>query len=91
MVLRHVPLYVCRRYKSPWQREEAFAGSLRQTKQAAAAQTAALLRQYGPEGAAAMQQILAMKKPDRPAIQIKASRDDVMAVQQLPAAGLADL
>jgi len=31
-----------------------------------------------------------MKKPDRPAIQIKASQDDVMAVQQLPAAGLAD-
>jgi hypothetical protein len=79
---------VCCRYQSPSQREEAFAESLRQQKQQAAAQAAALVQQYGPDGAAAMQHILAMKRPNRKYICITASREDLAAVQQLPAAGL---
>lgn len=78
------------RYQSPPQRKEAFAASLRSQKQAAVAQTAALVKQYGPEGAAAMQQILAMKRPNRKYICIKASREDVQAVYQLPTTGLPD-
>lgn len=78
------------RYQTPAEREEAFAASLRAQKQAAASQAAALVKQYGPEGAAAMQQILAMKKPNRRYIHIKTSREDVQEVQQLPTTGLPD-
>ena len=48
------------------------------------------MKQYGPEGAAAMQQILAMRKPNRRYIHIKTRREDVMEVQQLPTTGLPD-
>ena len=81
---------LCCRYSSPTQREEVFAATLRQQKQDVQAQAAALLRQYGAEGAAAMQHILTLKKPDRKVVHIKASREDIQAVLQLPAAGLAD-
>jgi hypothetical protein len=37
-----------------------------------------------------MQAILAMPVPDRPTVAIKASREDLAAVQELPALGLAD-
>lgn len=76
------------RYQSPPQREEVFAASMRQQKEAAAKQAASLVKLYGPDGAAAMQQILAMKRPDWPYVCIRAKRDDVAAVQELPALGL---
>jgi hypothetical protein len=81
-----------KRSQSPslMQREEAHATGQRQQKEAAAAQAADLLHRFGPEGAAAMQHILAMCKPDRPVVRIRASKADVEAVQQLPPLGLAD-
>lgn len=84
------PCALCCRYQSPSQREQAFAASLRQQKEAAAAQAAALVKQYGPDGAAAMQYILSRKKPNRPYIHIKTSREDVQAVHELPTTGLLD-
>eukprot|EP00775_Hariotina_reticulata_P008822 gene8822-9001_t len=77
-------------YIAPAQREAAFAASLRAKKEAAAAEQVRLVTQYGVEGAAAMQQILAMKAPDRPVIQTKATKEDRRAVQQLPPLGLAE-
>jgi hypothetical protein len=68
----------------------ALASSLRSVKEAAVQQQASLVQKYGPEGAAAMQAILAMPVPDRPTVAIKASREDLAAVQELPALGLAD-
>lgn len=80
---------VCR-YVSPPDREAAFASTLRAKKEAAVDQQASLIKQYGPDGAAAMQQILAMPVPDRPVVAIKASREDLTAVESLPAMGLAE-
>jgi hypothetical protein len=37
-----------------------------------------------------MQQILQMKRPDRKPVHIKASKEDIAAVQQLPVAGLSE-
>jgi hypothetical protein len=74
----------------------ALASSLRSVKKNAVQQQASLVQKYGPEGAAAMQAILAMPVPvpvpvpDRPTVAIKASREDLAAVQELPALGLAD-
>jgi hypothetical protein len=75
---------------TPAQREQAYAESVRQQKQAAVAQAAALVQQYGPEGAAAMQHILSKKKPSRPYIHIKTRQEDIQAVHELPATGLPD-
>eukprot|EP00878_Enallax_costatus_P021568 GHUV01022845.1.p1 GENE.GHUV01022845.1~~GHUV01022845.1.p1 ORF type:complete len:235 (+),score=77.46 GHUV01022845.1:1186-1890(+) len=79
-----------KRYVSPQKREEQFAGTLRNTKELAAAQKDDFEQQYGPEGAAAMKQILAMKVPERRPVQIKATKDDLAAVDSLPGLGLAD-
>lgn len=78
------------RYTSPVRREEVFATTLRATKETAAAREVDLVQRYGPEGAAAMKQILAMKVPDRRPVMIKASREDLAAVEALPGLGLAD-
>lgn len=77
-------------YIAPAQREAAFAATLRTRKEAAAAEQVRLITQYGVEGAAAMQQILAMKAPDRPVVHMKATKEEKAAVQQLPPLGLAE-
>ncbi len=69
------------------QRERAFAGALRQVKEAAAEQHRQLEAQFGPEGAAMMESILAMKQPERKAV-IRATRTDLEEVEALPAMGL---
>lgn len=80
----------CCRYVTLPEREEAFANTLRTKKEAAVEQQNSLVKRYGPEVAAAMQQVLAMPVPDRPKFVIKASREDLYAVQNLPPMGLAD-
>ncbi|WIA35424.1 hypothetical protein OEZ86_003867 [Tetradesmus obliquus] len=77
-------------YVTPTQRQAALSTSLRSAKEAAVQQQASLVQKYGPEGAAAMATILAMPVPDRPPVAIKASHEDLAAVQELPALGLAD-
>lgn len=77
-------------YVSPSRREEEFAAGLRASKEAAAAQAATLKQQYGADGAAAMQQFLAMRHPDRRPLRIKSTREDLVAVLQLPMATLAE-
>ena len=66
------------------------AEAKRKQKQDADASAANLLKQYGPEGAAAMQHILSMPNPNRPYFHIKASKEDIQAVLQLPASGPAE-
>jgi hypothetical protein len=78
------------RYTSPVRREEAFAAGLRQQRTAAAAQAAALSQRYGAEGAAAMAAILAMRRPDRRYIRIRATQADLAAVAALPPITCAD-
>lgn len=85
----HVCCCACS-YVTPTQRQAALSTSLRSAKEAAVQQQASLVQKYGPEGAAAMATILSMPVPDRPPVAIKASREDLAAVQELPALGLAD-
>jgi hypothetical protein len=77
-------------YVTPTERQVALSSSLRSAKEAAVQQQASLVQKYGPAGAAAMRQILDMPVPDRPAVAIKASREDLAAVQELPPLGLAE-
>eukprot|EP00879_Flechtneria_rotunda_P000723 GHRR01000843.1.p1 GENE.GHRR01000843.1~~GHRR01000843.1.p1 ORF type:complete len:236 (+),score=76.96 GHRR01000843.1:1770-2477(+) len=72
------------------ERQNVLAQSLRATKEAAATQEAAFVKQYGPEGAAAMRLIMTMSVPDRKPITIKAKKEDLLAVQNLPAMGLVE-
>lgn len=75
---------------SPQRREQKFAGTLRSCKEHAATQKDDFEKKYGPEGAAAMKQIMTMKVPDRKPVHIKATKDDLAAVESLPGLGLAD-
>lgn len=76
------------RYQCPIDRESAFATAQRKAKEQAVADRRALADRYGDECGAIMAQILAMKQPERKP-KIKATRDDLEAVQQLPDVGLA--
>lgn len=79
-----------RSYVTLTERQVALSSGLRSAKEAAVQQQASLVVKYGPEGAAAMRAILAMPVSDRPAVAIKASREDLAAVQELPGLGLPD-
>lgn len=70
-------------YRSPVERELSFAQEQREAKQRAARERKELVDKYGAEGAEIMLQAASMPKPVRRP-QLKATKDDLIAVAQLP-------
>lgn len=72
-------------YTSPVRRQEQIIEAVREHKKLYGVDVKELTAKYGPEGAESMQHILTMpKKESGTRIRIKATQEDILAVQSLP-------